>query len=421
MDNMQYPKFRWFVLVAFVIITTSTSFSMIAPAPLVGEISGGLSVDLGVATVAAMMTFNLFMALLAFVGGFFLDKVGVVRMWIASLIILALGSLLTPVLGTSVPGLVFCRFLHALGTGPIMASVAAVAAQWFKPKERTYVAASQGFSVCLGIALGFAFVPRILAITGSWTSTIAWTTVLPAVALVLGLVVLFGPKPAVAEQATSEKTKGSLFSGDFKTALVFSTFYVLAFMGFFDSWAQQTYNALMPGLYAADPPIGLGLGAMGSTKLTLSAFFMMFGTLMPPILTEVIFKGNPKPTIFIGLAVAGAAILTVLTLTPETGDLMLIGMPCVVLFFSSFVNPTIFGYVSKYYPSDIVGRLGGIMIFFFTIGSTIGQGISGALLSRSGFYSSSMILMTVICFIGALLVFFLRPPRGFEAVSEGQK
>lgn len=414
MDDIQYSEFRWFVLVAYVIITTSTSFSMIAPAPLTVEISGALNVDLGVATQAAMASFNLFMALLAFVGGFFLDKVGVVRMWIISLVILALGSLLMPVLGNSVLGLVFCRFLHAAGTGPIMASVAAIAAQRFKQKERTYVAAAQGFSVCLGIALGFAFVPRILAATGNWTSTIAWTTVLPAVALVLGLVVLFGPKSTIANHAVPEKANGSLFSGDFKTALLFSTFYVLAFMGFFDSWCQQTYNALMPGLYAADPPVGLGLGPVGSTKLTLSAFFMMVGTLAPPILTENIFKGNPKPTIFIGLAVSGAAVLTALTLTPDTGDLMLIGMPCVVLFFSSFVNPTIFGYVSKHYPSEVTGRLGGIMIFFFTIGSTVGQYISGVLLSKSGFYSSSMVLMAVICFVGALLVFFLRPPKGFN-------
>jgi MFS family permease len=238
---------------------------------------------------------------------------------------------------------------------------------------------------------------------------------------VLGLVVLFGPKPAPSELAAPEKAQGGLFSGDFKTAMIFSTFYVLAVIGFFDSWTQQTYNALMPGLYAADPPTGLGMGAMGSTKLTLSALFMMLGTLVPPILTENVFKGNPKPTIFIGLAVSGAAVLTALTLTPETGDLMLIGMPCVVLFFSSFINPTIFGYVSKYYPSDIVGRLGGIMIFFFTIGSTVGQWISGALLSQTGFYSSSMILMAVICFIGAFLVFVLRPPKGFEHVAAGRK
>lgn len=408
MNDRPYSKFRWFVLVAYVVITTSTSFSMIAPAPLIGEMIGTMKVDPGVVTAAAMMSFNLIMAVLAFVGGFFLDKVGVVRMWIISLALLALGSLLMPLIGNAVPGLVFCRFLHAAGTGPIMASVAAISAQRFKPKERTYVAAFQGFSVCLGIALGFNFSPKVFAITGSWPSTLAWTAVFPAMAMVFGLAVLFGPQPAVADDAAPKKAKGKLWSGDFKSTLWYSTVYVLAFMGFFDSWCQQTYNAMMPGLYALDPPVGLGLGTMGSVKLTLSTFFMMAGTLAAPVITENIFKGNPKPTIFLGLAVAAAAILTVQKLTSETGDLMLIGMPCIVLFFSSFVNPTIFGYVAKHYPSEVTGRLGGIMICFFTFGATVGQGISSYLLSKTGFYWTPMLLMAIVTFFAAFLVFVLR-------------
>jgi hypothetical protein len=155
---------------------------------------------------------------------------------------------------------------------------------------------------------------------------------------------------------------------------------------------------------------------MGSVKLTLSTFFMMGGTLAAPVITENIFKGNPKPTIFIGLTVSAVAILSVQKLTPQTGNLILIGMPCVVLFFSSFVNPTIFGYVSKHYPGGVTGRLGGFIMFFFTFGSTAGQGISSYLLSKTGFYWSPMFLLAIITFFGALLVFVLRPPKGFDSV-----
>ncbi len=421
MKDDRYPGFRWFVLVAYVIITTATSFSMVAPAPLLGEISKSMKVDMGVATGSAMATFNWFMAIMALVGGFFIDKFGVVRMWLMSLAILTLGSLLTPVIGTSVPGLVFCRFLHALGTGFIMASVAAVAAQWFKPKEQTYVAAFQGFSVCLGIALGLSFVPRIFASTGNWMSAVAWTSVLPIIAFIFGLVVLFGPKPAAAAHAMPEIAGGNLSSGDFKKALLASTIFVLALMGFIDSWCQQNYlNAMMPGFYAAAAPLGLGFGAMGSTKLALAAYFMMVGTLAAPIFTENFFKGNPKPTVFIGLAVAAAFMLTFKMMTPESGDFLLIVAPCVVMFFSSLINPTIVGYASKHYPSSIMGRLGGFLMFFFAIGASIGQTISSVLLSETGSYTPPMMLMVIITFVGALLVFVLRPPKGFEHIYIGK-
>jgi MFS family permease len=173
---------------------------------------------------------------------------------------------------------------------------------------------------------------------------------------------------------------------------------------------------MMPGFYATDFPEGLGLGAMGSTKLTLASFFMAAGTLAAPVVTENIFKGNPKPTIFIGLTVAALAILSFQKLTPSTGDLILIGVPCVVLFFSSFVNPTIFGYVAKHYPGNIAGRLGGFIMFFFVFGSTFGQGISSYMLSVTGFYWKPMLLLAFVTFMGAIAVLFLRPPKGFEKV-----
>jgi MFS family permease len=409
-----YPKFRWFVLFAYVVVTTATAFSMISPAPMIGEIVRTMGIDPGVATAATMMSFNLFMGLFAFGGGFLLDIIGVSRMWIICLAVVAAGSLLMPVIGTTIPGLVFCRLLHAAGTGPIMASIAAISSQRFKMKERTYVAAFQGFSVAFGVALGLFSLPRMLAATGSWTSALAWTSAFPIVAIVLAGIVLFGPKPPVAQIASPINGAVNGSSNDFKVALMYSTVYVLALMGLIDSWCQRTYDGMMPGFYAIAAPVGLGLGPMGSVKLSLAPIFMMAGALVAPFVNDVIFKGNPKPTIFSGLTIAAFAILTVQTLSANSNDFMLMGIPCIVLFFSSFVNPTIFGYVAKHYSANIAGRLGGFIMFFFVFGSTFGLGISSYLLSKTHSYSSTFLLLAGVTFLGAIAVLFLKPPKGFE-------
>lgn len=137
--------------------------------------------------------------------------------------------------------------------------------------------------------------PRVLAIVGNWTSKPAWTAVFPAIAMVFGLIVLFGPKPHKIQTTALEKREGKWLSDDFKKALTYSTVYILALMGLIDSWCQQIYNAMMPDLYSSDPPVGLGLGAMGSEKLTLASFLMMASTLVAPVFTENIFKGKPDP------------------------------------------------------------------------------------------------------------------------------
>jgi MFS family permease len=426
MTDNEYPKFRWFVLVAYVIITSATSFSMISPSPLIPFIAKGMGVNGGVIGNATMTSFNLFMGLFAFIGGFFLDKIGVFRMWIICLVLVGLGSILVPIIGTTVAGLIFCRVLHAAGTGPIMASIAALSSQQFKFNERTYIAAFQGFSVCFGIGVGQYFVPVLYKMVGeNWMTALAWTSVFPAIAMIFAFIVLLGPTlPVVhAHAGESGNTQGT---GDYKKALIYSTVYVLALMGLIDSWCQQVFNGMMPGFYnAAIADGGLNLtaaGVLGSSKLSLAAFFMAAGTLVAPFVNDKIFKGNPKPTIFIGLAIAAAFILVIQKMTPTTGDLILVGVPCGILFFSSFVNPTIFGYVAKHYPGEIAGRLGGFIMFFFVIGSAVGLFISNTMYSSTGSYMSPFLLLAIVTLCGGIAVMFLKPPKGFEWVyMHGQK
>ncbi|MBI5443327.1 MAG: MFS transporter [Deltaproteobacteria bacterium] len=415
-EAVQYSKFRWFALAVMVVVIASTSYTMLSPVTFIGEIVRTLGVTPGEATAITMFTFNMVMAVFAILGGIFVDRVGVEVSWISGLLVILAGSLLMPFIGSTPAGLIVVRCLHAIGTGPIMASPATFAAQRFKYTERPYAVAFVGFAVCGGISLSLMAVPRVFAATGSWQKAITSTSVVLIVALVSTVVMLLGPKPH--SPADSAPTSQSVLSPEFKRAVFSLTMVILGLMAFIDSWCQQAYNNMAPGFYAQNPPLGLGFGPVGAgAKLVWASYAMMLGTLAAPFLTDKVFNRNPKPTIFVGLLVAALLVTTVRRLTPDDG-LLLILVPSGILFFSSFVNPTVFGYISTHYPSTIAGKLGGLVTGVSVYGAAVGLAISSSLLHSTGFYWASMYTLAAVTFAGAVVCLFLRPPEGSVSPRE---
>jgi len=418
MTEIIYPKYRWFVLITMFLVTAASLAIMIAPTPFAGEISKDLKVDLGVVLAATMMVFVLSTALSALVGGFIIDRIGLVPMWIICSVVAIVATALFPVFGHTLKGLIVLRIVQGLVNGPISSSITTCCAQWFKYSERTYVAGVQGFSVSIGMAVGVVYAPAFFNVTHSWQIALAWTAVLPAIGLIFALIVHFGPKAPNLAGASEGTGNQAMFSGDFKKAVTFITFYVLCLMGFIDSWCQQAYNDMANGFYAVARPVGLGLGPMGAgSKLVYASYAMAIGTLCAPVITEKIFKGNPKPTIFIGCGIAGLLVLTVRSLHPDNTALLIL-IPCGILFFSSFVNPTVYGYISKHYPSTISGRIGGLVMGLTIFGATVGLGVSSALLHKTGFYWASMNVLAAVTLFGAVAVLALRLPKGFNVAED---
>lgn len=417
MAEIIYTKYRWFVLVTMFIVTAASLSIMIAPTPFAGEIARDLHVDLGVVLASTMMVFVMCTALSALVGGFIIDRIGLVPMWIICSVVAIVATLLIPVFGKTIGGLIALRAVQGLVNGPISSSITTCCAQWFKYEERTYVAGVQGFSVSIGIAMGVVYAPAVFNITHSWQLALAATALLPAIGLVFALIVHFGPKaPNSAACEGSDNRQAS--SGDFRKAVTYITFYVLCLMGFIDSWCQQAYNDMANGFYAVAQPVGLGLGPMGAgSKLVYASYAMAIGTLLAPVITEKIFKGNPKPTIFIGCGIAGLLVLTVRSLHPSNTALLIL-VPCGILFFSSFVNPTVYGYIAKHYPANISGRIGGLVMGLTIFGATVGLGVSSALLHKTGYYWASMNVLAGVTLFGAVAVLALRLPKGFNVAAE---
>jgi len=416
-ETVQYSSFRWFALAAMVVVTASTASILIAPAPLIPTIFQSMNWDPGVTTAVTMLTFQICVCVSAFLGGFLVDRLGPIKVWIISLIVLLAGLALIPIIGNTVTGLMICRILNGAGTGPVMASIISFCAQRFPFKERTLVAAFQGFSVSSGIAIGLVFSPTMLKVAGgNWQLAMVYDGIIPVIALVFAIIVLFGPKPAeIKETHAAIAYKTADQSKDLKKALMGITFWMLLIMMVLDSWCQQAWVNTAPAFYASPAPLGLGIDSLvAGQHLSWGSYAMMAGTLLTPFVTAKIFKGNFKALITSGLLISAAGMFFFRGLNANSGAMLTL-LPVIVLFFSSFVNPNVVGYIARNYPDTVTGRLGGFVNAGGPGGSAVGVAIGSALLSKYQSFYPNMNVLTVLFIVAAIAVWFVVPPKGFEA------
>jgi len=413
MVDVMYTRARWFVLLAMVIVTGASLSVCIAAAPLIPTMFMEMNWDPGATVAATMMAYIGFSALAAFTLGFLVDKLGTVRCWIISLIGSILGLVLIPVLAHSLPGLVVCRAFSGAGSGLMLSTIASLCSQWFKYNERTYVAAFQGFAVNLGIGVGLVVSPAMFKLVGDWRMALAYDSILPIIGLIVAIIVFFSIKPPVHHAERQAEAGSVKVSSDLKKAFICPTLYILAAMWLIDAWSQQAYMDIAPAFYAAPYPLGLGFDPqVAGMKLMWASYAMMAGSLAAPVITEIIFKGSAKPTVFIGLGVSAVTVLSVRTLTPDSG-MWLIMIPVIILFFSSFVNPTVVGYIAKHYPDTITGRLGGYLTGVGSVGATLGVAVGSMLLHTFNSFIPNMNVLAGLMAMGAVVVLFLKKPKFF--------
>ena len=415
-ETAQYSSFRWFALAAMVLVTASTATVLIAPAPLIPTIFQSMNWDPGVTAAVTMLTFQICVSVFAFLGGFLVDRIGPVKVWIISLIVLLAGLALIPVIGNTVTGLMICRILNGAGTGPVMASIITFCAQRFPFKERTMVAAFQGFSVSSGIAIGLVFSPMMLKMAGGdWQLAMLYVGILPVIALAFAFVVLFGPKPVEVQAEHAKTVRTAEQSNDLRKALLGITFWMLLIMMVIDSWCQQAWVNIAPAFYASPTPLGLGIDPLAAGQmLSWGSYAMMAGTLLTPFVTAKIFKGNFKALITAGLLISAAGMFFFRGLDSSSGTMLTL-LPIIVLFFSSFVNPNVVAYIARQYPDTVTGRLGGFVNAGGPGGAAVGVAIGSVLLSKYQSFLPNMNVLIFLFVVGAIAVWFVVPPKGFEA------
>ena len=415
MENIRYPKYRWFVvLVMTLTVFSNAAIINITPSPIVGEIARSTGWQLGTATAIIMGSFTFFVAIGCILTGFMLDIFGIAKTYLAACVLSAVGSFIVPIIGGSVVGMLFIRLLQGLGGGMVLGSAACVAGRWFPAEERGIVTGVHGAGIGLGVSVGLAVSPAVFAATGSWTATMALMGIAPSIGIVLSLVLIFGPKAPTVESAENAGQGASNTEGMFQLVLKEPLFYLMIAVVFCFSWVQQGYNAFIPGYLSVDTPSGLGMGALvaGSTFSVYSLAFML-GALFCGFINRYIFKNNCKACIAFAFIVSAILHASVLLPFVNASTTTLFVCFAAAGFFFGWCSPLIFAYLTMCYPIEVTGRVGGITQGIGTLGATVGVSICSIVLNITGRYFATILIFGTICLINFVLTFFFYKPNRF--------
>ncbi len=413
-----YPAYRWYVFAVLCVTTMATSATMISPAPLMGIIAKNLHIELGAATATMMATFQIALAAFCVGGGFICDRYGLLSTFLIGSIFCTVPTLLFPFAGNSVPGVVTLRVLQACGAGTIMAAVSGVAALWFPPRQRGFVAGAQSSMITLGVAIGFVATPAAYAASGSWLSAMAWLSVGGFLSLLFVAIFALGPKPpsVTGVEVCSPTASGN---DDFKLAMKQPVSWVGLFVIFAACWIFQGFNDLTPGYFALAKPVGVGYGPLTAGKLmSVVQIAFMLGSAATGIALEKLFRGNARPTISVGYVLFAISAFAILS--PTVFGNMGVLIPCLgsAGFFLGWVTPNVLTFVTKYYPPHIAGKLVGLWMGLGLFGGTFGILGGATALRKTGNYHASIVIVSVLAVTGLILTQFLKRPKVFCAADE---
>jgi MFS family permease len=179
---------------------------------------------------------------------------------------------------------------------------------------------------------------------------------------------------------------------------------------------------LTPGYFAIDPPTGVGYGRMAAGKLmVIVQIAFIFGSVATGFVLEKVFKGVVRPVITIGYIVF--AVFAVSILWPAVYKNMSVLPICLAVagFFQAWVVPNIFAFISKHYPVHIAGKLQGSWFGIGQFGGALGVAVGATALHKTGNYRMSIVIVSVVSVIGVILAQFLKQPKVFCAVEEGNQ
>lgn len=398
---------RWLVLSAGCLAICSIYMDMIAYAPILGEIAKKLNVEMGAAT-NLMMGFVLSVACVLIWGGVVCDKFGITAALVLGLLCSTVPTAIIPLIGGNYVAVMLARLVQGASVGFVFATIGPILALWFHPREHGMASGLLIGSISLGCAIGVFASPAVLGMTGSWERTVFILGVPGWAAILLAIIATRKNPPHISTEEASPATGIPAETISFVGALASPITWLGSLIVFCNAWAMYCLYNLVPPYLAADAPMGLGLGAAMSGKLSIAVTIIgLFATILGGLFFDKVAKGDSRVAAIIGFLISACVILILL---PAVSKSIVVLALCLLIsgWGIPFMGPSLSAFIAMNYPPAIVGRMIGWWFGFGTFGGAAGLYLGGMSISRSGNFYLAIGMISIASIIGVLLSFFLK-------------
>jgi MFS family permease len=353
------------------------------------------STALGIGSISLAFAFGqLWWGLTQPFAGAVADRIGTGRVIFLGVVLVAIGTIITPLM-TSTAGLIFAiGVLAAGGAGMAGPSVLMAASTRLVPPEKRGLATG---IVNAGGSFGqFAMAPIAIGLTAAvgWASAMQWLGALVLLAVPAVLVLKGNSNALAAQAAAASGTKALSARQAISQALATPSYRYLA-AGFLVCGFHVAFLAThLPGVVAACglPP------EIGGWSLAMIGLFNIVGSLA---MGWAVGQWRMKSLLALLYATRGLAVLIFL-LAPKTPAVMLIFAAVMGVTFLSTVPPTV-GLVAKMFGTANMAMLFGVVMLSHQVGGFFGAYLGGYIFQATGSYDWVWYIDIVLA-IGAALV-----------------
>jgi len=361
------------------------------------------STGLGVGSISLAFAFGqLWWGLTQPFAGAIADKVGTARVLVVGVVLVAVGTFITPFM-TSTWGLILAiGVLSAGGAGIAGPAVLMAAATRFIPPQR------RGLATGI-VNAGGSFGQFLMApIAGALMLSFGWANALQ----ILGVVLLLALPAALVLKGNSVQSapvghKPASTRDAIRAALQTPSYLLLAGGFFVCGFHVAFLSTHLPGVIAS-----CGLATQwGAWSLALLGLFNIVGSLAMGL---AVGRWRMKSLLSLVYAARALAVLLFL-LAPKTGPVILLFAAVMGLTFLSTVPPTA-GLVAKFFGTANMATLFGIVMLTHQLGGFLGAWLGGQVFQATGNYDWVWYIDIVLAVGAALIHLPIREAR-IAAVS----
>ena len=336
------------------------------------------STGLGVGSISLAFAFGqLWWGLTQPFAGAVADRIGTGRVILLGVALVAVGTIITPLMTTTAGLILAIGVLAAGGAGMAGPSVLMAASTRLVPPAQRGLATG---IVNAGGSFGqFAMAPIAIGLTAAvgWASAMQWLGVLVLLALPAALVLKGNSKALAAQAAAASGTQALTARQAIAQALATPSYLYLA-AGFLVCGFHVAFLAThLPGVIAACglPP------EVGGWSLAMIGLFNIVGSLA---MGWAVGRWRMKSLLSILYATRGLAVLVFL-FAPKTTAVVLVFAAVMGVSFLSTVPPTA-GLVAKMFGTANMAMLFGLVMLSHQIGGFFGAYLGGSVFQATGSY-----------------------------------